>query len=153
DEGHHAGRRQPADHPRRVRHARADALPLASMFFRRWRNRILLLVGVLTLALVGAIGFTQPVLAAVVCPSCFGFEQLSPHVYVDRAMSVEQRHALTQARAEGDARVTAFYGEASALPVVLACATDACNARLHGGGARGAAYLTFALRLAPGGLN
>lgn len=55
--------------------------------------------------------------------------------------------------AEGTKRVERFYGELTAAPVVLACATDACAQRLGSGSSRGAAYLTVALRLAPLGLN
>src|SRR5262249_50618264 len=123
------------------------------MSLRRWRNRLAVIAGALTLALAGSIALAEPVLAAIVCPACFGFERLSGAVYVDHAMSDEERTAFRRALVEADARLTAFYGDVVARPIVLACSTDACDARLHGGGARGAAYLTIALRLAPLGLN
>ena len=123
------------------------------MSLRRWRNRLAVIVGALTLVLAGAVVLAEPVLAAIACPACFGFERLSGTVYVDRAMTDEERTAFQRALAEADARLMAFYGDVVAPPIVLACSTDACNGRLHGGGARGAAYLTIALRLAPRGLN
>src|SRR5262249_50359216 len=122
------------------------------MSLRRWRNRLAVIVGALTLVLAGAVALAEPVLAAIVCPGCFGFERLSETVYVDHAMTDQERTAFRRALAEADARLVAFYGDVVAPPIVLACRTGACNGRLHGG-ARGAAYLTIALRLAPRGLN
>src|SRR5262249_51521593 len=119
------------------------------MSLRRWRNRLAVIVGALTLVLAGAVALAEPVLTAIACPACFGFERLPGTVYADPAMKEEERRASRGALAEADARLMAFYGDVVAPPIVLACSTDACNGRLHGGGARGAAYLTTALRLAP----
>lgn len=124
-----------------------------SMVVRRWSKRLAGAVSVLIVA--GAVGtlWTQPVLAALVCPSCFGFERLSDAIYVERSMSDTERTQFRQAMAQGTERVAHFYGELTAEPTVLACASDACSQRLGGGSSRGAAYWTFALRLAPLGLN
>jgi len=87
-------------------------------------------------AAVGLIGFliagagivfsVQPTLAALVCPRCFGFEQLSGGVFVDAAMPGPLRAQLASAMREGETKVADFYGELRATPEVLACATDSC---------------------------
>jgi hypothetical protein len=123
------------------------------MAVRRWSKR---LAGALTVLIIAAAALTlwaQPVFAALLCPTCFGFERLSKAVYVERSMSDAERAQFSQAMAEGTKRVERFYGELTAAPVVLACVTDACAQRLGSGNSRGAAYLTMALRLAPLGLN
>ena len=123
------------------------------MVVRRWSRRLAGAVAVLIVAGAAVTLWTQPVLAALVCPGCFGFERLSDAVYVERSMSDAERAQFSQAMAEGTKRVERFYGELAAAPVVLACVTDACAQRLGSGNSRGAAYLTMALRLAPLGLN
>jgi hypothetical protein len=95
----------------------------------------------------------QPTLAALVCPSCFGLEQLSGRVFVDAAMPEPLRAQLAGAMREADRKVADFYGELKAAPEVLACATDACWRRLGGGGAKGIAYAGAGFRLAPLGLD
>jgi hypothetical protein len=123
------------------------------MVVRRWSRRLAGAVAVLIVAGAAVTLWTQPVLAALVCPGCFGFERLSDAVYVERSMSDAERTQFRQAMAQGTERVAHFYGQLTAEPVVLACATDACSQRLGGGSSRGAAYWTVALRLAPLGLN
>jgi len=120
---------------------------------RGWSKRIAGAAAVLIVAGAAVTLWTQPVLAALICPSCFGFERLSAAIYVERGMSDTERMQFRQAMAQGTERVARFYGGLTDAPIVLACATDACSQRLGGGSSRGAAYLTVALRLAPLGLN
>ena len=95
----------------------------------------------------------QPTLAALVCPRCFGFEQLYGRVYVDAAMPGPLRVQLARAMREGETKVAGFYGELKAAPEVLACATDICWQRLGGGGAQGISYASVGIRLAPRGID
>jgi len=106
-------------------------------------------------AAVGLIGFliagagivfsVQPTLAALVCPRCFGFEQLSGGVFVDAAMPGPLRAQLASAMREGETKVADFYGELRATPEVLACATDSCWRGLGGSGAQGISYASVVL--------
>jgi hypothetical protein len=112
-------------------------------------------IGLIGLFFAGAVIVfsVQPTLAALVCPSCFDFEQLSGGVFVDAAMPEPLRTQLADAIREGDRKVANFWGELKAAPEVLACATNGCWRRLGGGGARGVAYASAGFRLAPLGLD
>ena len=114
-------------------------------------------------AAIGLIGFliagtsivfpVQPTLAALVCPRCFGFEQLSRRVFVDATMPGLLRAQLASAMREGETKVADFYGELRATPEVLACANDSCWRGLGGSGAQGISYASVGFRLAPLGIN
>ena len=97
--------------------------------------------------------FVQPTLAGLMCPRCFGFEQLSGRVFVDDAMPQPLRAQLTRAMREGAIKVAAFYGELGAAPEVLACTTDSCWRRLGGSGAQGISYASVGIRLAARGID
>jgi hypothetical protein len=120
----------------------------------RWcRLTAISLVG-LFVAGAGAVISVQPALAALVCPSCFGFEQLSGRVFVDSAMPETLRQQLASAIRESETKLIRFYGVLSTAPEVLACATETCWQRLGGGGgAKGASYAYYGLRLSPLGID
>ena len=115
----------------------------------------IVVIGLIGLFIAGAVIVfsVQPTLAALVCPRCFGFEQLSGRVFVDAAMPEPLRAQLVGAIRDGDRKVADFYGELKAAPEVLACATDVCWRRLGGGGAKGVSYASAGFRLAPNGLD
>ena len=81
------------------------------MVVRRWSRRLAGAVAVLIVAGAAVTLWTQPVLAALVCPGCFGFERLSDAVYVERSMSDAERTQFRQAMAQGTERVAHFYGQ------------------------------------------
>ena len=119
---------------------------------KRWYRIIAISLIGLSAAGAGTVFSVQPTLAALVCPRCFGFEQLYGRVYVDAAMPEPLRARLAGAIREGDRKAADFYGELRAAPEVLACATDGCWRRLGGGGAKGISYASVGIRLAPLGL-
>jgi hypothetical protein len=120
---------------------------------KRWyRIAAISLVG-LFIAGTGIVLSVQPTLAALVCPRCFGFEQLSGRVFIDAAMPEPVRVQLASAMREGETKVADFYGELRGAPEVLACATDICWHRLGGGGAKGVSYAGVGIRLAPHGID
>jgi len=97
-----------------------------------------------------------PVLAATVCPSCYGVEWDGESLLIDRDMPSQQRDALRFDIKTAVDQVSAFYGGFSVPPVVIACASRDCDSRLGGRGARGMTYsLPFrsVVQLAPNGLN
>lgn len=105
------------------------------------------------LAVPAGLAFAQPTLAALVCPRCFGFAPHAENLYVESSMADETRAQLAATLAEARRRAGGFYGRLQTAPRVLACATRGCVDRLGGGGAKGAAYLTFGLWLAPDGID
>jgi len=119
---------------------------------RLWR-----LVGVSLLVLAAVVAITTlwsaPMLAALGCPSCFGFELLSDRIYVDKAMTDPARAALAEAVSDGERRVALFYGDLTQAPTMFACGTQDCDRRIGDTGAQGVAYGTVALRLSPLGLD
>jgi hypothetical protein len=120
---------------------------------RHWYR--IVAIGLIGFFVVGA-GFVfsvQPTLAGLICPRCFGFEQLSRRVFVDDAMPQPLRAQLTRAMREGAIKVAAFYGELGAAPEVLACTTDSCWRRLGGSGAQGISYASVGIRLAARGID
>ena len=97
--------------------------------------------------------FDEPTLAALVCPRCFGFEQLSGRVFVDATMPGPLKAQPARAMRQGETKVADFYGELRAAPEVLACATDICWQGLGGSGAQAISYASVGFRLAPLGIN
>lgn len=122
----------------------------------RGRNRWLLigaLAGLVLLAIVSA-GIwlaVNPILAAYLCPSCFGFQNVAGQVWVEPRLTAAERRQLTTDLAEARKRVSAMYGAVEAQPVVLVCGSDDCDRRIGGKGARGATYGWHVVRIAPRG--
>ncbi|HTV31954.1 MAG TPA: hypothetical protein VME69_02470 [Methylocella sp.] len=120
---------------------------------KRWSGIVaLILIGLIGTA-QGIVFSVQPTLAALVCPSCFGFEQFSDRVYVEPTMPKPMREKLRQSLQEGVAKVVAYYGGLHSSPIVLACASESCWQRLGGSGAQGISYASFGIRLSPQGID
>lgn len=122
----------------------------------RWLKRTGLVAAVLAALGAASTPFTVPVLAAYACPACYGLERIAPALYVEAAMPDQGRAALKAAIAAGEARVASFYGSYGARPALLACATEACDRKLGGRGARATAYTMpggTIIRFSPRGLN
>ena len=79
---------------------------------------------------IGLFVWAQPALAALACPSCLGFERQAGKLFVDAAMPADQRTTVETALKTGEERVAKFYGRLRESPVILACASDACDRRL-----------------------
>lgn len=120
--------------------------------FWLWTRWSLGSTGVALIAALTWLALSQPAIAAIGCPSCYGFERLG-QVYVDRRMPSEMRTMLVLANADATARLTTLLGGIPADPVVLACSDEACERRIDGGGVRGMSYGTYELRLSPRGLD
>lgn len=118
----------------------------------RWSKR-LVLVAVLVILAVGCVVFLSPAVAAYACPSCYGLQRATGSLFVDPAMSVEDRTKLQEIIARAAVQVENFYGSFERQPTLLACATEECDRRLGGRGARAATYGTTFIRLSPRGLN
>ncbi len=92
-----------------------------------------------------------PAAAAAVCPNCYGFERVAPHLFIERDADRALRANAENMVSQGRARVAAFYGGLSGSPRVLICTSEDCYRRVHGGRSKGMAFLRFALVLSPRG--
>jgi hypothetical protein len=110
-------------------------------------------LGVLVVAAVVGVVTAFPAVAATTCPGCYGMERLRPGVYAEPGLTPEQRHHVLDVVAAAERRVTEFYGGRESAPAVLVCLTDACYARIGGGGERGVAVLNRAVMLSPRGVD
>jgi hypothetical protein len=120
---------------------------------RRWPARILIAVaGLIVVAVVGIVLFL-PAAVAIVCPACYGFEELAPEVFVERGMLAETRDKAGSALGEARRSVADFFGDPASDPRILICASEDCYHRLGGGGSRGKAYADAALVLSPRGID
>jgi hypothetical protein len=126
------------------------------MKFVRWKTWIAGAVALLSLAALISVAFFAPALAAAGCPRCYGMEPVRDGLFVDRQMPVHARKELIDSIVEAEAMVSAFFGQRSRRPTILACSSDVCDRLLGGGGARAITYSSFGfsvLRLSPKGLN
>lgn len=123
---------------------------------RRFQWIALLVLSVCSVIVLSAVGIAMvayPAAAAAACPTCYGFEQLRPSLFVERSTMPDQRAKIIGVVDQARARVAAFYGEASSSPRILVCATQGCYRKVGGGGSRGIALLDRALVLSPRGTN
>ena len=120
---------------------------------RRWPKRTVLVATVLVILAIGCLPLLSPAVAAYACPSCYGLQRVTGSLIVDPAMSVEDRTKLQEIVARAAVQVADFYGSFAQQPILLACATEECDRRLGGKGARANTYGTTFIRLSPRGLN
>lgn len=85
-------------------------------------------------------------------PGSFGMAEVHPKLYVEPAMSVEQRQELEKQILAGRAQVERFYGDIRTTPYFVACVTKECAVRFGSYGERATAFGDQAIRLSPNGL-
>lgn len=111
------------------------------------------LLGVIVVLLLT---YAYPALAAVGCPSCFGMEYAGSRLLVDTEMPGQMRGAVLRDAEAAASAASAFYGEFSHRPFLVACSTEECDRRIGGRGAYAVTISTpvaTVLRLSPRGLN
>jgi hypothetical protein len=94
-----------------------------------------------------------PALAAYECPRCYGLKGVGDGIYVDKAMPADELTQIKSILTEAERRVRMFYGAFDRKPVLLICATEACDRRLGGRGARARAYGSKFIFISPEGRN
>jgi hypothetical protein len=120
---------------------------------RRWPKRFIVIAAVFLILATACVVFFLPAVAAYACPSCYGLERVTGSLFVDPAMAVEDRRMLQETAARAAAQVANFYGSFDKQPILLACASEDCDRRLGGKGARANTYGTTFIRLSPRGLD
>ena len=115
----------------------------------RWARRILCGLAVLALAALASLPFALPASAAYLCPSCYGLERMERGVYVERG---HDHGALPDVLAAARERTMAGFG-IDVLPhaTLLVCATEGCDRRLGGRGAKARAFGDRFVTVAPTG--
>ena len=108
------------------------------------------LLGISVLAL-SACGSVRS--ARMLSPGSFGMDEVSPMLYVEPAMSADQRQELQRQIEIGRAQVERFYGDITTTPYFVACVTNECAVRFGTYGERAAAFSDHAIRLSPNGLT
>ena len=86
-------------------------------------------------------------------PTTFGMDEVHPRLYVEPAMTAEQRQEVQGQIDSGRAQAERFYGGITASPYFVACVTSACDLRFGSYGQRAAAYGDLAIRLWTKGLS
>lgn len=122
----------------------------------RWLRRIAIVLLAAIAIVVGSTPFLYPALAAAVCPSCYDMERIAPGVVVSRDMDAERRLDVMRDVEASREIARAWFRRPEAWATVLACATEACDRRLGGRGARATTYGTFlgtVIRVSPRGLG
>lgn len=100
--------------------------------------------------------WAYPALGAAACPSCYGFERIAPGLLVERSMASPERERLSAEVGRASARVARRLAESARRYALVVCASDECDARLGGRGARATTYSTpfgSAVRVSPRGAN
>ncbi|WP_203835997.1 hypothetical protein [Winogradskya humida] len=113
---------------------------------RKRRLLIAALVAGILGAGVGTTVLAAPAVAVTVCPACYGLHNLGGNVWAETD-DPRYRTMIDGARA----RLDYFYGERTANPRILICATDTCYRHIGGGGEKGRALGEFSLMLSPAG--
>lgn len=86
-------------------------------------------------------------------PKASGLDEADTRLYVEPAMSVEQRQEVKRQISLGRAAVERFYGGITTTPYFVACSTTECDERFGSYGQRAAAYGELAIRLSAKGLS
>ena len=86
-------------------------------------------------------------------PKAFGMDEIRPGLYVEPAMTAEQRQEVQRQIVTGRAQVQRFYGNITTTPYFVACVTNECDERFGSYGTRAAAFGDTAIRLAAKGLS
>ena len=100
---------------------------------RSWIKRIVLIATGFVILAVGGVVVLLPAAAGYACPSCYGLERVAGQLFVEHAMSVEDRTTIQEIIARAAAQVADFYGAFDQLPTILACATEECDRSLEEG--------------------
>ena len=110
-------------------------------------TRVFLVGSALLLSACGSLqGFRM------LAPTTFGMAEAAADLYVEPAMSAEQRLSLSRQIALGRTQVARFYGGITTSPYFVACISQECALRFGSHGERAAAFGASAIRLSPNGL-
>ena len=80
-------------------------------------------------------------------PKTFGLDEVNSRLYVEPAMTAEQRQEVQRRIDLSRIQVERFYGSITTTPYFVACITKECDARFGSYGQPAAAYGELAIRL------
>ncbi|WP_414447487.1 hypothetical protein AB4851_12670 [Burkholderia sp. 22PA0099] len=131
---------------------RGETGPIVRTPFAARALRFAVLNGVVALvlaALAGGLAASVPAAAAALCPSCFGFVETAPALYLERSATAADAARARAVVEAGRQRVRAFWGDTTAAPRVLVCVNDACFQRMGGGAHRALSLYDRVVVLSP----
>jgi hypothetical protein len=97
--------------------------------------------------------YALPSSAAAICPVCYGFQEVSPDIYVQKTTANNQRVVTVGTINEAREKLTQFWGPLEAKPRILVCSDDECFRRLGGGRRKGMSLYDRVAVLSPSGSN
>lgn len=118
--------------------------------FSKWAVFLFLLSG---LGWGGAWLAARPVVAAYLCPACFGFEEIAPRIHVESVLSAAERVRLLEHLGQARSAIKGVFGALESDPAILVCAREDCDRRFGGGGTRGVTFGWHIVQIAPRGRN
>jgi hypothetical protein len=110
------------------------------------------ILAALALSVIGIV-YALPSLVAAVCPACYGFQEVSPNIYVQKTTGGNKRVAIVNTIEEARRKLIEFWGPLEAKPRILVCSNDDCFRRLGGGRRRGMSLYDQVAVLSPRGSN
>ena len=109
---------------------------------QRFIRHALIVAGAACLSACGALHN-----ARIWFPGASGMDEIDAALYVEPAMSAQQRAALQRQIELGRAQVEAFYGSITTAPYFVACVTVQCGVRFGSYGELASAFGDMAIRL------
>ena len=88
------------------------------------------------------------VLAASICPNCYGLRHIGHNIYAEAPNA-----AITSDVIRAQGMVAAVWGKLRANPRILICQSNQCQTRLDAGQALGMSYGAWAVHIGPKGIN
>ncbi|WP_339109058.1 hypothetical protein [Thioclava sp. GXIMD4216] len=92
------------------------------------------------LVLGGGVAYAAPEIGLYLCPRCYGYRPVAPHVYADGQASDAQIRSALDNLEGASARVRGVYPDLASDPEWLLCLSEACNLSVRTG-PRAMAYL------------
>jgi hypothetical protein len=120
---------------------------------KKARARAAVMAAFVATAAVTALAIFEPAIAAIGCPTCYGFSTVEKHTFIDRSASPEQRERARTVVGKAREKVSAFYGRQESSPSLFICTTAECYARIGGGASHGQAILDVGLFLSSQGFT
>ena len=120
------------------------------LWFGSWRLPSAILLGACAITSSGCGAIHS---ARMWFPKAAGLDEVDAQLYVEPAMSVEQRQEVRRQITAGRAAVERFYGDVTTSPYFVACLTPECDDRFGSYGQRAAAYGDLAILLSAKGLS
>ncbi len=117
------------------------------------RYRILTSLAALIVLTLSLFCYLYPIYPALICPGCFGFEEVSDNFYIQSNLPEQKRKEIAEIYDIAQIRISAVLGPIQSKPVIFACSDEAKFLGLGGGKERWRVLTQAAVIFSPRGLN